>query len=178
MIRQLAAVFILVILLLNIIGYYPLFKWEQWNIRKEAGLRIRKSIQKNELHLITVPESANKTEWTNEGTELNYNGQMYDIAYFEKHADSVYFYCITDDDENVLFARLDEVEKKQMDEKSNQGGKTTKDLLKIFLSLDYLITGNNLKSQIDGPLNQLNYLSLFYSSIFIEKTTPPPKLTV
>lgn len=110
---SICAIFILII---NIVGYYPVFKVDQYLVRKEIKRRIKESVPHKDLHNFQFlsSEVAN-LDWVKPKKEFRLDEHMYDVVYRTEQGDSTYFECINDVAERNLFAKLDEITKKQTD---------------------------------------------------------------
>jgi hypothetical protein len=174
MFYRLSSLLVLSILLLSMSGYYPIFKLEQWKIRKEVKKRMKESLPLEDLVCVSS-QNADEIEWEEEGKEFRYKGQMYDIVYVENMGSMSHYYCIHDEEETGLFVQLDELVKKQMDDLETPIGKTAKNLLKVFFSLQYIPSGN-IEMYTGKEFLKHNTTYLFFpSSDFIQELTPPPQ---
>ena len=166
----------LFILLLNITGYYPIFKWEQFRVRKEIKRRIKESVPGNELQVITFSKKNHTVNWVRNGQEFRYKGKMYDVVRITTKGDSIHYFCISDTKETSLFTQLDELVKMQMSHPSDSAQHTARNLLKIFLSLNYL-PSQPIDISEEKVWEQNEFAYYFpYSEAFSDNTTPPPRL--
>ena len=176
MFKKVTALSILFILLVNMAGYFPVFKWEQMQIRREIKQQIKNSIPGTELCSITFAKKClAEIDWERQGKEFRYNGQMYDVIRTENKADSVHYYCIKDTQETRLFAQLDEFVKKQMDTTTSSTHNPVRNLLKVFLSLVYLPSNSNDSFQENSWTKNECSHSFCYSELYLDKVSPPPK---
>lgn len=181
---RLASIVVLSVMLINIAGYYPVFKYQQWQVRKEIKKKIKASVPEDELHIVIVNESSDELEWVREGKEFIYKGKMYDIVRSEYKDGMIIYSCIDDVQESRLFQRLDELVRKNMDnddteepEQNDDFGhrRPIKRVAKIFYSLHYLVGENmHLLSWRDSSALQTDYL-FFYSSPVASTDIPPPR---
>jgi hypothetical protein len=167
------------IILISIVGYFPLFKLQQWKIRNEIESKIENASLKETLSLISIPScNATEIEWEEINKEFKYKGSMYDVVYFETKGYRTDYYCIKDGDETKLCSYLDEMVKKQMDENPNPIGSTGNNILKIFFTFFYVHSDNSALLNLTEVNKTHTPFALFYSSSFYNKITPPPKHTV
>lgn len=159
---------------LSIVGFYPVFVTLQYETRQEIKMRIKQGIPENEIHKIVFAVNE-KINWVREGKEFRLNNQMFDIVRHEQVNGQVIYYCINDKEEEQLFANLDELVKKQMEDESSAKGNTAKLLFKIF-SQTYIPVETFLFTNI----NVSSKLSFQYdcelTSVNIETETQPPDL--
>lgn len=156
-------------------GFFFIFKIQQYHVRQEIKQHIKQGVPENELTLITVtPENESQLEWEHK-KEFRYKGTMYDVVKKEIIDETtIIYYCITDKQETTLFANLDEQVKKNMDTK-NEGNSPVKNLLKLLSNI-YSKPQKNV--WILFPTNMaINYeYSYHYSSPALDITSPPPKI--
>ncbi len=181
---RLASISVLSILLINIAGYYPVYKIQQWQIRKEIKKKIKASVPEDELYRIKVTKNSTELEWVREDKEFIYDGKMYDIVRCESSGDSITYFCINDTQEMMLFQKLDELVQKNMDSDSSEEPEQNDDFghrrpvkraAKIFYSLHYLLSENIQFSnyRFSSPLHR--DLENFYVSPVRSCDFPPPR---
>lgn len=179
MFRRIAAISLLFMFLIYLGGVYPVFKLGQWHVRTEMKRRIKESVPESELFTISFSTShAPSIEWLREGKEFRYKGRMYDVVRTKNTPDSVHYQCIDDSQETHLFAHLDFLVKKQLDEHSNPTANNIRKISTLFFSLLYLpIEGLDFHSFNASSNNQFAYLSS-YSEICLDQIPPPPKYVI
>jgi hypothetical protein len=118
------------------VGLLLIFKIQQYQIRKEIKHLIKLGVPDNQLvHISISTKNKSQLEWKH-SKEFRYKGNMYDVVKIEIVNDSTTLYqCVSDQQETILFANLDEQVKKNMDSKNN-GSNPIKNLFK-FLSNIY-----------------------------------------
>lgn len=159
---------------ISIIGFFPLFKILQYQTRREIKLQIKQGIPENELHKIVFAANE-KPEWVREGKEFRYKNQMYDIVRKEKSNGSTIYYCVNDTEETQLFANLDVIVKKQMDDENSPIGNSIKVLMKIFSQV-YLAENPQVFNQTGVECENHFEYQIALTSIHSETETPPPDL--
>ena len=117
-IHNVISIALLLLILFQSTGYLVIFKVQQQQIRREIKSRIKAGVSEDELVLLKFP-----TYWREVETfqcqfikdhEFRYNGTMYDIVRQVTRGDSTWYYCLTDEKETFLFAQLDELVKRDM----------------------------------------------------------------
>lgn len=124
---------LLLFFVLEITGFYPVFKLSQWNLRKEMKSLIKAGVPESELHVLPFSRrDLACLTWEREGKEFRKNGQMFDVVRRVDKKDTVILYCVNDKQESVLFANLDEILSKNA-EKNGHHGKISKLLTLTFV---------------------------------------------
>jgi hypothetical protein len=162
--------------LFNYFGICTIFEVQQFFIRREVKEQIEAGVPDGKLHKLTftVDQIAN-LEWEEEGREFRLNGKMYDIVRKEVVADTVYYYCINNTEEENLL-RLDELVRKHMDNDSGPVSKTTRKVTKTVKSLKFSASEKLFTYRIVVPKSTIDTSFIyFYSSPYIELAGPPPK---
>lgn len=108
--KKILAIFIVVLLLFNSMGYYIVFKATQYAIKKEIKNIIKQGVPEKDLSLIKVAvddvQKQAVLEWLDK-KEFRYHGQMFDVVRYYTCNDTTYYYCINDKQEEKLFSKLD-----------------------------------------------------------------------
>src|SRR4051812_34432885 len=99
---------LLLIFLYNSIGYFFIFKCVQSDIKKEVAQSIQ-SVPDHALKAIAFNKmDVKKINWIEAKEEMRYNGEMYDVAKISETADSIIYYCMSDENEDRLYNELEE----------------------------------------------------------------------
>lgn len=121
-------------------GYLLVFKIQQHQIRHEIKQWIRTGVPEGELALLKIPrtleDSANREFQRFHDREFCFQGMMYDIVRQEAHGDTTWYYCLSDEKEMQLFASLDELVKRELDQdpaRKKPGEKLQRLLSSLFL---------------------------------------------
>jgi len=160
-------------------GVYMLFKYEQTLVRKEMKRRIKFGIPENERLLFSIPnwmeETPNKDFKRIHKGEFRYKGEMYDILYAKKDADTTHYIVIHDPKETNLFAKLDEHLNKynDWDTHHNPLSKSKKELKKY--KKDYFAV-KHINSLTDN-YSELAFIEDAYSILqqYSDIASPPPR---
>jgi len=107
--KKITPIFLICIFLFNTVGYYIAFKAVHYSVKKEIKSQIKSSLDITELTIITLnKKDLDKIEWKDDGEEMVYNDEMYDIVRSTETITSITYYCINDKKEKLLFANLEE----------------------------------------------------------------------
>ncbi len=165
---------LLILFLYSIAGIFISFKVQQFEVKKEIKLRLKKSVPKSELTLFSFHPSSDEystLQWI-EDHEFRYNGKMYDIVYRSADSDgTLHFQCINDTKEEILFADLDEQVQKNCDSRSNPSAKNT---LKLFSLLYISAPDASISDRNSTQIFRYSFCN-FYSSPSSENPSPPPR---
>lgn len=176
MIKKLTSFLIVSILLLNIVGYYPIFKIAELQIQHAVKQQMKKNLSKKDLHVLSFPiHQKNNIKWERKEKEFKYKGQLYDVVYAEAIGDSINYYCINDSEETLLFSCLDNLINKEVTTRSSPIRKNIKNLFKIFSnSICYTNKNTLFNFQKEHQHGHSTYPFL-ENSYVLKKTTPPPQ---
>jgi hypothetical protein len=163
--------FLLLVCILSIGGYYPVFKLSQWEVRKEMKRKLKLGVPEKELHHI----NANlKVEWVEEGREFRYHGEMYDIIRTETVNDKPVFVCISDEEEESLFSQLDRIVDDELDHGNSPAKQKGNLLIKVLAGLTYLTPENYALTVSSGQhCSNFRYNSLYHFNFSAEILHPP-----
>lgn len=82
MIKRLLPILLLTIVIYNMAGVFVVFKYELAKVRKEVKHQIKNGIPEDELHFFSLTQHEyEQLDWTREGKEFRYNGEMFDIVH-------------------------------------------------------------------------------------------------
>ena len=158
--------------------YFVVFRVQQYQIRREIKLKIKNGVPEDELVLLKLHKNApekrsNLMLWLFK-KEIRLDGKMYDVVRQEEHGDTVWHFCILDEQETVLFASLDNQIRQEMNHNPAKNERSTK--LLRSLSLWYL------PAEISHKIQKFTALPEFPAYYFLPKSwvstpkTPPPEL--
>jgi hypothetical protein len=179
MLQRLFYLCLIALCLLKIVGYFPVFKMKQWEIRKNIEFLIKNNTNNSELKHIAIPKTY-PLKWEREGREFWFEGNLYDIVRSEIKDSTTHYYCINDTKETELTTQYAEILQKQVNSTSNTEGGALDDYFKkiikiyfprpIFDSTPYVELGvpKHLKTPIP--------YRCFYTSLSINLIDPPPKV--
>lgn len=164
---------LLTIFAYSIVGYYPVFLWNQSEIKDEIAQRISNVVPPDEISVLIFNEAGYSGLIWNGNKEFRYNGNMYDVVKVSKKENgNVHIYCINDKKETKL---LTELEKQTQNNSSRSTSENQRQNLFSPFSNFYLPANTNTdfvpeESTILAPDFQSSFIS------FIEDIpSPPPK---
>ena len=165
-------------LLLKMGGYYAILSIEREEIREKIEQKIIKSLKKSDLICIVAnDENLPKIIWERPEKEFHYEGSLYDVAYVETISGINYYYCLSDQDETILEAKIDKLLENQTD-KSPPGNQSK---LIVHFIIEPLITHQNptfnFNHFIDKKPSIFSNLSIFCTSDFASKLKHPPQFS-
>ncbi|MBA3683327.1 MAG: hypothetical protein H0W73_19500 [Bacteroidetes bacterium] len=169
------SIILLTIFLFNLCGYLIFFKAAQFKVRKEIKALLKKKVPEKDLHIISFSlKNIKNIEWEKKDKEFRYNGTMYDVVKWRKDKDSIFYYCINDHQETQLFAHLDELINKQIDNEKSPNGRAAKNLLKKFSVFKYISAENFAFVTTHNSETGSFIYSIYCFPVVMEIPTPPP----
>lgn len=139
--KKLAVLFLLFIFLFNTVGYYIAFKTVQYSVKREIKAEIKHGLDITQLTTIIINKKAlSAVEWLENGKEMRYNGELFDVVSSIENSNSITYYCINDKQEEVLFANLDEHINRYIAAdkpiKNNAAKKLIEQVVKLYFSFE------------------------------------------
>ncbi len=177
--KKLFSIFLLTAFVFNLCGYLVIFKAIQFNIRREIKATLKKKLPEKDLHIICFSlKQIKDIDWEENDREFRYNGIMYDVVKWKKANDYIIYYCINDDQETCLFAQLEELTSKQLEDDNSSAGQTAKNLFKVFSAVEYISTKHF--SIITPNISETESFTYFVYCfpVVMEILTPPPNRVV
>jgi hypothetical protein len=164
------SLFLIIILLFNIFGYFIYFNILQSNIRHEISDHIRNGLHDSELTIIEInSQNSLEIKWIKPSKEFSYHGYLYDVAKVVEKDGRKYYHCINDTKEDKLIREF---------AKNTDSSQKAKKLLNNFASSTYLINEATYKS-LNTSTNHNFSIPHFNVILNIrEISDPPPKLLV
>jgi hypothetical protein len=175
--KKIAPIFLLCIFLFNTVGYYIAFTAVQYQIKSEVKSEMMIDLSLDKLTSVTVNTTdQSKIQWFEDGKEMEFNGERYDIVKSTKNNKSTTYYCIDDKQEETLFENLDKHINTHIAANKplkNQAAKNLEnDVVKIYFSNQFSFIFNDNTSSQQGSFL---YNSINYISSLIEPNSPPPE---
>ncbi len=173
--KNLTSFLFLVLFLLNVFIYYPVFLLLQSGIKSEVAVNIEKQILPQDITVFTIQQGeAVKWEWL-EKNEFCHNGIMYDVIKKEKKGNITFYYCRADHKEMRLFEGLNHFVKNISDtqntEKKESKSSQIKDFFKDYFPVNKEYTLFNMNKEFRFNISTCSFLSFVP-----EKQSPPPKI--
>lgn len=177
-VRKLVSYSLFFLVTWQIIGFVAYFEFTHYHLKKEIKLLLKQGVPQDEL----VVFEFDKTELSNliwlKKNEFNYNGNLFDVVRSHKMADGkTYMECISDKQETVLFAKLNQGISSNMGDERNPT--PLFNWLKIihFPVVTNCFELNFKKSSIDS-INRSYFIYQEDNSVkIIEIDSPPPEFS-
>lgn len=175
--RRAGAILLLLFMLLQSGGYFFVFKLQQFEIRQDIKQQIKAGVPKEELTLLKIPkvweEKPNSLFQPIHARELRYAGTMYDVVRQEAHADTTWYYCLSDEKETQLFANLEELVKKDMEQNPQRRERNEK--LQRLLDSLFFNYNNGITFVYATEAVKLTHPSFSLKTWTSQPLTPPPR---
>ena len=177
--KRTLTLFLLLLFLLNVLGYYGVFVGIQMNFEKELRSQFDQenfsSDQEVTLQIpISVPYAADAQEFTRVDGEFEYQGEMYRLVKQRYASDTLYIVCIKDVASKEIKQALTDYVKSFSDNPSSE--KNTTKSLQTF-SKDYIPTATALQSFTSGWVAGIisGERITTYQSLVKQLNSPPPQ---
>ena len=178
--KRTITLFLLVLFLLNVLGYYGVFVGIQLNFEKEIRSKFDRegftSDQEITLQIpISVPYATDAQEFTRVDGEFEYQGEMYRLVKQRYASDTLYIVCIKDVTSKEIKQALTDYVKSFSDNPSSE--KNTTKTVQVF-SKDFIPTSTSLQSVTTGWTVGITSCTLVedYQSLAIQLNSPPPQV--
>jgi hypothetical protein len=103
--KKIFAVFVLLILLFNSMGYYFLFELNKYQVQK--SIQHHPERKSPAFCILRIPEPENNPSFSRiDKKEIRFQGKMYDIIKEVRNNNTTLFYCIRDTREDNLLAAM------------------------------------------------------------------------
>jgi hypothetical protein len=107
--KKIFSIFLLLIFLFNLAGYFIVFKIMQCSVQQEMKTYLENNPSSKETETIVIPNSelasSSRLKFIDDD-EFTYNGKLYDIVSKKTVNGSTVFYCMNDKQEEKLYAAL------------------------------------------------------------------------
>jgi hypothetical protein len=170
--RKFLSISLLLILLLNLFGFYVAFKLQQDKISEEMSGLIKDNKGHQKVLSLTLKDYA-ELNWTQRGREFRMNDRLYDVAKIETSGKYVRVYVEDDEQETQLVSNFISTVQQQSEKNTSSPLKT---LLEHFLK-DFTASDTNVivhparKTAIVTGLEECK-LPVYTSDLL----SPPPQL--
>ena len=159
------------------VGLLLVFLNAQYQHKREMKNYLSKYFSKDNFQLIKIPITETLSSQENfertEDTEFSFEGKMYDIYREEIKNDTVYFYCLRDDAEEIMVKSIDEYFNNK---KINA---QTTNFTSLFQRLPIFVS-NNSYMNLSGLNVRHRYIHFSlpdnkYLSVILDVVIPPPR---
>ncbi len=170
----------LVLFLLNVLGYYGVFMGLQFVNQKEMQALFDDSnfLPEEEITIkvpITIPYATDSREFARVDGEFEHEGEVYRMVKQRYISDTLHIICVKDNTSKEIKQALTDYVKTFTDKPSSEKGsaKTLQNFIK-----DYISCSTVLQSRENGWNNILTYRihTSVYESLAIQLNSPPPKV--
>lgn len=162
--KRITTLVLLLLFLLNVLGYYGVFVGWQVGNSKQARSRLDRDeySQGQAVTLkvrLTVPYSTDQEEYQRVDGEFEHEGEFYRLVKQRLYKDTLYIVCVKDDNLREMHQALTDYVKTFADSpinsaKSPSNGKTVLNFIK-----EYVTSAMGLKSQNNGWSKKLVYFT-------------------
>lgn len=149
-----------------------IFKIKQSYVRKEIKKAIKSGIPKTEMICFTEDDIKN-AQWEKPQKEFWLNGELFDIVKKEISNGITYYWCINDHQEKELFATLDNLVNKQMNEKDYNPVKKN---IVFWLFCQYFPIEFNVSDLFYHTLSTAYFLKHYSADIYLIPPPPPEQV--
>jgi hypothetical protein len=172
-------IFLLVLFLLNVLGYYGVFVGLQFKNSREMQSRFDNEdyARTQEITVkvpLTVPYATDSREYTRVDGEFEHQGEVYRMVKQRLQSDTLYIVCVKDNTSKDIKQALVDYVKTFTDKPVNEKGqsKTTQNLIK-----DYIVESTSLLTTSNGwhKILTLGTHLDAYKSLSISFNSPPPR---
>lgn len=174
--KQLFSWTILLLFLVNLGGFFYVYKYKEFSIREEVKEKIESGISDEELQVFVITSSnQDQFEWKH-SKEFEYKNIKYDVVSKTINPDgSIIVNCISDIEETKLDQKLNAYINQQI--KGNNNGKHPVVEFHTFLSHLFLEEISNFNPQ-GYPTEKLNFENYFnlYSLLTVKVLFTPPQV--
>ncbi len=175
--KKIAVLFLLSIFLFNTIGYFVVFTTLSFQLKNQINYKITNGVKAEELTLITIDKKhAQDIEWLEMNEEMHYKGERYDIIKSTETAETITYYCISDKQEEHLFASLYEHIINSISGNDSKKNTTSKKVIDDTFSSYF--SANELLSAWTSIIGSdySDYITEFTSSTYLQIDSPPPEV--
>lgn len=168
---------LLILFAIQIIGFVGYFEFAHYNLKKDIKAQLKEGVPKDKLVIFDFSTSQLKNLVWLKKNEFDLNGNLYDVVRKSKSNGITHLECISDKQEKVLFAKLNQnVSSNLGDDNQHSPVSSLFKLLQtpalpIVNFIDVQIV--SLKENTTTAFNYLDYFSLKS----IKLVSPPPQFS-
>lgn len=169
MIRKYTALLVVALLLVHLAGFYVYFVVRLGDLRMSMREKIS-LLPADQLEAVRVPAAEFRKQWL-EDREMEWQGNMYDIARIEKSGTDILVYGLHDKDEDGLLNFIGAVV-----DMARQDAQQTPAPVVQFFALKYVISHSilfHVEEMTDVPIDPLTVLRT--TPGHLQHLTPPPR---
>lgn len=179
--KKLLPLILSLIIIYNSIGSFIAFKVIELGIKQDVKKTIKQGlpIQQYTLIKLTEKDIDNKVgdfKFYNDDAEFRYYDCMFDVVSKKIINDTIYFYCLNDEKEDILFEQLDVLVKNNIE--SNLPFKKQNEVVSQLIIKGIFPENTNELSIISDNIFKFRLLDESLKVVYFDILTPPPKQLV
>jgi hypothetical protein len=173
--KRIVPIILLSLFLYNVSGYYFTFSVLAWQNNSKSELMVQQS---KSLETVRIPGSEIKNViFIDNGKEISYKGDMFDVKYKIRAGDDFIFYCIKDNQEKALLEQLNNHIQNTLDiQSSSKENSPEKSGCKNIIK-DYILNLSELSFYYSFQKNTSLYRDKVTGECIVSLSSPPPKVT-
>lgn len=161
---------ILAVVLIHLAGFYVYFVVRMGEIRMSMRMKLAE-LPADQLQAIPIPVDKFQSTWL-EDLEMEWKGNMYDIARVQPSGDQVVIYCLRDNDEDGLLNFIGAVV-----DMSRQDTRPAPTQVIQFFSLKYVTSFPLALVRVKRVIAEPGtYSFIFPESLSVVPSIPPPRV--
>ena len=139
MLRRLTAYSLMMVLLLSLIGYYPVLKLARKQFRHEFTEKLAAGLGSSQLCRIELGKTDQAAvEWLEAGEEFSYKGKLYDVVRCDSSGGNYKYFCFEDTEEKDLVSNFTRLMAQDRQDDNGPLRSKTFHWLKVLLSIVYI----------------------------------------
>jgi hypothetical protein len=174
--KKLISIIFLSLLVMKIGGYFAFLSVQQILFKEEAKEKIIRLLPKEQLVKLSFSkEEFINLDWEEEGREMYFNHQLYDIVCSEFDGQTHTLYCFADEKETAIYDKIIELSETHRDELPQKNNLASfLNLLLVKYTIPQIFHFENKAPFIRIFQTKYPDLTLLYASILVSLSTPPP----
>ncbi len=176
-VRKLVSFSLLILLTFQIIGFVGYFEFAHYQLKKEIKSQLKKGVSKDKLVIFDFNSNQLKELIWLKKNEFNLNDNLYDVVRKSHKNGITHLECISDKQEKVLFAKLDQnVSSNLGDDNQHKPISNWFKLLQTPALPVSVFDATNLIYFKENAIETFYYLE-HLSLKSIQKVSPPPQIS-
>ena len=175
--RKLVSFSLLFLLTFQIIGFVGYFEFAHYQLKKEIKVQLKQGMPKDKLVIFDLNTTQLKNLVWLKKNEFNLNGNLFDVVRKSKSNGITHLECVSDKQEKVLFAKLNQNVSSNLGEDNQH--RPVSSLFKLLQTPALPIRVFDITNLIyfkENPIETFNYLD--HSSMkFIQIVSLPPQIS-
>jgi len=176
--KKVLSIFLVLLIVFNTGGYFFIY-FQLGNYFKQIAFnKINDFVPLEKLELIRI--NINSDAYNDDDIydrvndkEFSYYGNMYDIYKEDISNDTLFLYCVSDENEDIINNAIDIYINEKKNDNSNSA---ITNIIKIFITI--ALTPNEIDFKlINTYKNNLNLYQLTYQNIIVDVPSPPPRFS-